>query len=212
MTTAAFASALRVAGDSVPFTDEPTDELVAGEVYQIADEAMRVLNPSEPVVVAVGGIDADPADYVVDYLFGRITFIDDPGDDVTVSGEYLELDESVSAREFSISISGELADATEFSPDGYVQRQATISDASGSITSLTPVLGGTSIYEARADGRPILLEVNVGGTGELFRAWVLIESLSDATSPAALHTSTINWQAAPVEGLDSRQAAFAIGS
>lgn len=214
MPIAGFSTTVKAGGPSSALSNAPTTRLAANTVYQVTDAAKRVLDPSVVVTVEVdadgagagGYVVAAPSSYRVDYLFGRITFDSDQGASalVRVSGAYLSPVDVAEAKEASVSLVRTLAESNIFHPDGYKRKTATLKDASGTIGSFAPLQrdqdedGTTNLAALFASGTPFLLEVRFGGTGDYFRAWVLIPGIDDSFSPDGLYDGKLNWNAAPV--------------
>ena len=116
MSIAAYKALLEMAAEPVPVTAEPM-VLVSGTTYQVTDPARRVLDPGAPVVVSVGGSPADPADYVVDFLFGRVIFSTAPGGAVTINAEFLPPARLATTRSFNISVTRASLDNTGMAPE-----------------------------------------------------------------------------------------------
>lgn len=221
MANAAYSTTIKAVGASTAFTAEPTTTVTANTVYQITNTARRILDPDVAITVEV---DADGAgagayataaasSYTVDYLFGTITFTADQGASalVRVSGAYLTLTDVAEATEFSLNLSRTVQDASYFHADGYKRKIATLRDCTGSISQLSllnAAHGATSFTALYAAGTPFLLEVHPGATGDYFRAWVLLESTTEQSTPEGLYTASFNFTAAA----QGTGAAFGFGT
>lgn len=220
MASAAFSTTIKAGGPSASLTNEACTEVTAGFVFQITNAAKRILDPSEDVTVDVDGVEADPDDYVVDYLFGKVTFSADQGGGNTVrvtAGSYLTPVAVAQAKEFELTVSQQVEDASYFVSDGFARKLATLRDASGSVSTLTTLQtelasGGagdsTILSEKLTGGTPFLLEIHPSATGDKFRAWVLLESAEESGSATGLYSGKINWKAAPVKGSNQTEAAL----
>jgi hypothetical protein len=229
MPQAAYATTIKAGGPSTAITDEPTTKVTANTVYQITNTAKRILDPSVAVVVKVDadGAGGGPAvvatlgTYTIDYLYGNITFASDQGSaaTVTVTGAYLSPVDLVGATEFSLSLVRALVDSSVFGTAGYRLRVATLSDFSGSVTTLNPVQrdldaggGVTKLLAFLTGGTAFLIEIRLGGTGNYFRGWILLEAIDEKQSPENLYEATLKFVSAPVKGNgQSSNAVFGFG-
>lgn len=186
---------LKLGGTPTAFSNEATTKVTANTVYQVTDAAKRILDYATNVVVEVdpdgvsGYSPADPADYVVDFMFGKVTFAADQGASalVRVSGAYIPPLDIAGAKACSVRDEGALADTSKFG-DSWRTRMQTLQDVSGTVTSIEPLpvdhdpgAGTKRLLALMRAGTPMLLEYRPGGVGDYFRAWVLLES-ADAKS------------------------------
>jgi hypothetical protein len=212
MSTANHTSVIRGPGTSTAFTNEPTTKLTANTVYQLNTDARRLLDPAVPVVVEVdadgaggGGYAVAPASsYVVDYLFGIITFLADQGAAalVRVSASYIPVVDLLGVTDWSITCSRTVLDDTTINNAAGVRtKKLGLKDVTGSLTLnelLTvdhdPGAGALVLKSYLDNGTPLLLEVATGG--KRFRAWGLIESTEAGGSVDELVSNTVNFTGA----------------
>lgn len=181
MPTAAYATQLKISGTSTSFTEEATDVLTPGFDFQISDDTKRILDPGVALTVEVdpdglSGFSAATDPYTVDYLFGRIVFADDQGTDaeVRVSGNYLPTVTVAEAFEHTYTTSRNVLDTSNFDGNGFRMRTVGLADLSGSMRTYSlPEDQFQALYEG---GTPLLVE-EYFGSGDYFRAWVLLESI-----------------------------------
>jgi predicted secreted protein len=224
MAGAAHSTTVKAGGTSTAFTNEATTKVTANTVYQITDASKRIIDPNVAVTVEVdadgggaGGYAVAAADtYEIDYLFGRVTFAADQGASalVRVSGSYLPTVSVAEVREVSVNCSRTVLDKTTFDSGGAKEKLAGLKDLSVSITGLKPTLydndpgAGTVKLAALFDaGTPFLLEVRPSGTGEYFRAWVVVESHDHKLAVDSLLEATHNLIGAPVQGSGQTESA-----
>ena len=218
MTVAAHASTLKVGGTSTAFTNEATTKVTANTVYQITDATKRIVNPSVSVTVEVdadgggggGYVAADSSTYTFDYLFGKVTFLSDQGADalVRVSGSYLPTLAVAEVREWSLQASRNLPDATTLDSGGVRTRVATLKDLSGSFTILKTLFydldtgGGTQQFSGLFDaGTAFLLEIRPDPSGQIFRAWVILENAEFSGSLDDLVNTSVAYQGTAVNNV-----------
>lgn len=116
MSIAAYNGLLEFSGDPVALVDEPMTGLDA-TTFQIILAARQVLDPLVPVVVEDNGSVVDPADYVLDHLFGTVTFAVAPTGPVTIaSGSYLPRGKIGCTKSVSISVERDELDVTCIDP------------------------------------------------------------------------------------------------
>lgn len=212
MSTANHTSVVRGPGTSTAFTLEPTTKLTANTVYQINTDAKRVLDPAVPPLVEVdadgagaGAYATAPASsYVVDYLFGIITFLADQGAAATVrvSGSYLPMIDLVGVTDWSFTASRTvLEDTTINNAAGVRSKKLGLRDLSGNLTLLEllsydhdPGAGTLVLVTMRDNGTPLLFERLAGG--KRFRAWVLLETGEEGGGIDELLKNTVNFTGA----------------
>lgn len=205
-------SVVRGPGSSTAFTLEPTTKLTANLVFQINTDARRLLDPAVAPLVEVdadgpaagGFVTAAASTYVVDYLFGIITFAVDQGaaSVVRVSGSFLPALDLVGVTDWSFTASREVLDETTINnATGTRAKRLGLRDVSGSLT-LNELLSfdhdpGAGVLVLRTlldNGTPLLFERASGG--KRFRAWVLLESAEEGGGVADLVNSTVNFTGA----------------
>lgn len=213
MSIANYTTVIRGPGTSTAFTLEPTTKLTANTVYQLNTDAKRLLDPAVPPLVEVdadgagGGAyaTAPASSYVVDYLFGIITFLADQGGPATVrvSGSYLPVLDLAGVTEWKYSASRTvLDDTTVNNTAGQRTKKLGLKDITGSLT-INELLsfdndpgGGTmKLKDFLDNATPLLFEAATGG--KRFRAWVLIESADIGNGGVdELINNNVNWTGA----------------
>ena len=217
MSTAAHTSVVRGPGTSTAFTNETCNKITANTVYEIATDVRRLLDPAVPPVVQVDAdgpgagafVTASPSTYVVDYLFGRITFLADLGAVATVriSGSYLPALDLAGVTEWSYTASRTvLDDTTVNNASGTRTKKLGLKDVTGSLSLLElstydhdPGAGALVLQTAIDAGTPLLIEIAAGG--KRFRTWVLLESKETSAGVDDLFKTSLNFTgAAQVNG------------
>lgn len=216
MSIANYLTIVRAQGPSTAFTLEPTTKLVANTVYQLNTDAKRLLDPAVALLVEVdpdgGGAapyaTAPSSTYVVDYLFGIITFLADQGASalVRVSGSYLPVLDLIGVTDAKYSASRTVLDNTAFGAalvaGGTKTKQLGLKDVTGSLvinellsTDNDPGAGSLRLQDCLDNATPLLLEIATGG--KRFRAWMLINSEDRAGGGVdELINNTVNWTGA----------------
>lgn len=212
MSTAAHTGVVRGQGVSTAFVLEPTTKLTANTRYQLNTDLKRLIDPAVAVVVEVdadgagggGYVVANPTTYLVDYLYGIITFLADQGAPalVRVSGSYLPVIDLLGVTSWDFTCSRTVLDDTSLpAPGGCRTKKLGLKDISGAleINELLTVDndpgGGTlKLQDSHENGTPLLFERSVGG--KRFRAWVLLESTALAGGVDELVNNTVNFTGA----------------
>jgi len=184
---------LKISGTSTVLTGEACSAFSgagANQTYRITAASKRVLDTSVAVVVKDGGVVVDPTKWTINYLFGRIIFNGyTPGGAITLDGAYLPMLAMAVARKAEWSRTKELLDATVMPASSHT-RICGLRDLTGSMEGVTPETddldsgtGGEQSLQSFFDAStPKLLEASFGGHATLFRAWVLIPKLGNASS------------------------------
>lgn len=200
-------------GEPTGFSTQPA-ALVTGKTYQIENAAMRVLDTADALDVFDNGALVDPAEYSVDWMFGRVTFDEGytPTGPITMTGRYFPSVEIGEVTEHSLSASLTVHEVTGYGADAKV-RLGGIGDVSGSFTALvldTAVIGGVRNLAALL-GAPFLLEIEYPGATMRFRAWVIAESVDVAGGVDGVIETTVNFVGASPSTPENTMDASAFG-
>lgn len=183
-------TSILVSGTGLSMTDEATTN-TTGNVFQITNAAKRLLDPEAAVVVEVGGVAADPGDYELDRLFGRVTFDSAPGGAVTVTGTYLPVAAVGTATSFGISRKATNQETTPLGAAGRaVTRQQTMKDVSGSIGRFDEA--DDLFVDALLSGATIAVQLNLNGAPHR-RMWALLDSTDTDGEADGLLEEGIEW-------------------
>jgi hypothetical protein len=210
MPFAGYPSTVKVTGTPTAMVGEACTNL-GGNVFQVTASAKRIIDPDAAIVVKDAGVPVPTTNYVLNKLFGKITFSVPPGGAVTVDANYLPTLDVIECKEFSVSNARDLADSTVFKVSPHRTHLALLKDASGSISHLKALLddldpgGGTvKLYDLMANGTRKVLELAFGNSGYVWRGWVLFDSQEVAAAFDDLVNASLNWQAT----LDDSQSAL----
>lgn len=216
MTTPAFNNSLSTGGTSTALTNEPCSKITANTVYAITDVTKQALDPAVAVVVEVdadgagGGGYAVAAEgtYVLDRLFGRVTFLADQGSAAIVriaSGSYIPLLTVAEVADVKITAQRAMLDSSAFGTAAKL-RTAGLKDCSGNFRlhalpeyDHDPGGGSKKFSDLFDNATPVFLQKAEPG-GKRFRAWVLLEQLEVEGNVDALLDTLINWQCAARAG------------
>jgi hypothetical protein len=209
---------IKVGGTSSALANEATTKRVANTVYQITNASRRVLDPQVAVSVDVDGIVSPASAYTIDYMFGKVTFAAEQTAGAVVrvvSGAYMSPLTLAEAKECTISLARDIQESTVFTGDGYKTRLTTLKSASGSLAVMS-VLHVTPANTGQPDsfidwlnlGAAFLMEVNFGGTGNIFRAWVLLEKADEKIPVDGLYEGSVGWQSTSIQGTGQTESAL----
>lgn len=207
MTQAAHSSVIKTTGTSTAVSGGACTDLGSHTAYQITDTAKRVMDPAAAVVVykdtGSGAVAQASSLYTIDGLTGTITFLSALGgsDVVTVDYSYLPLLSVAAGKEFSIECMSELADKTTFDSGGTRERMAVMRSAKGTLgliallnEDLDAGAGSRKLADVLQNGTMVYLEVQPGGAGQKFRAYVHLENTDTKGGVAVLIESTLAWR------------------
>lgn len=195
----------------VQFGAEPVEtvdeacSLVTGTTYQITAQTHRVLDPLEPIVVKDGGTVVNAADYLVDPLFGTVTFTSAPSGAVTVSAHYIPLVKIGCPRSVSVSLSRETLDVTCMDPDTEArQRRLGLKDLtiSADLLEEMPLIQEYTFGAVEksikdileSDDIPIIVSVRFGNVGDTIRSFVKLASHDASAELEGLVESSIEFE------------------
>lgn len=215
MASAGYPAAVKLSGTPTAMVAEATTELVADTVFQVTAATRRILDPDAALTVLVNAIPV-ASNFVVDYLFGKVTFSPAlaPGDVVTLTGNFLPMTEDVlEAREASVSMKRTIGDVTVFhATDKHRKKLALLLDASGSIGTLRAHLDafvGTTLFALLTSGTRKVLEYAPVPGAQVFRCWVRFDSEDVADAVEGLVEGSISWVSVTSE---NGKASFSMGT
>ena len=111
---AGYVATFNKSGTTTSFTSEAMT-LVSGTTYAITNAAKNVWDHAVAVSVFDGVTDITATNVSsVDYLFGRVTLTAPPAGAVTVTGSYLPMTSVGTARDFSLAMTADSIDTTDF--------------------------------------------------------------------------------------------------
>jgi len=219
------AGSLSVAGSPFAFTDAAAGR-VSSTLFKLNAVTLRLLDPSviPTVEVSPNGDSSDaafqPAQAVVDPLFGTVKLLNNPGPSalVRVSGSALQVFALALVRSISLSIANDVVELQVFG-DGYKRRAVTLRDFSGELSGLSLTAsdldGGTGVVSLDAlvaSGSPLLIEAGKGSGPDVFRAWVKVPELSHKVTPGALYEHTVKFVGHAFRAADGEFVAWGYGS
>lgn len=192
MAIAGYRALVRISGDPVAFTGEPTTILTPNTVYQITEPTRRILDRTSAITVHVDGEIADPSTYSLNRLNGTITFNTVQGAGVvTVDGSFLTLANAAECREYSYSLSADNIDNTAFGST-FMTRAQGGRDVTGSLGSWYV---DTAFSEQLLSGNPVVLEFySDASQAPDLRVWALLSSNEIGAGDGLLDNS-IDWEA-----------------
>lgn len=222
MPGAAHNSTVEISGVKTAFEDEATTDAGDHKTYQITSTTKRQWSPDDAVAVEVDEVAASAEDYTVDYLFGKVTFLEaqDAEAVVTVSGQYLPMLPIATARQCEMEFTGDELDTTTFhATDSCRKRIVGMQDVRGSLEGIEALLDDHDpagdpgdppmlrLIDLLLERTPKLVRFRPGNSGDYFCAWVLFGSESVRGSVADLVNSGVDFVGAARPG-----AAFGIGT
>lgn len=201
MAIAGHRARVMVSGAPVAFADEATTADPELTRFRVTDAAKGVFAPAAPVTVTRSANGTDPfapvpaGEFRLDRLSGAVVFAapQAPGTEVRVSGQHLALSEAAEAKEYSYTLTGNNADVSSFSEDGYTRRQQAQKDVSGSLSLWTTA--DRYFENALTAGEPVVLEFySDRGAGPDLRAWALLNQDEMQAAVDGLLETSVEWE------------------
>jgi hypothetical protein len=120
----------------VAFIKEPATGNVERTIYTIENETCRYLDKYSPFSVYVNDI-AVTAGYIAEHLGGAVRFSSplDLGDEVTISGNRINVEQAGGFFNWSAELSADTSDVTTFESQGWKENLPTINGFSASAES-----------------------------------------------------------------------------
>lgn len=201
MAAPGYQGALKVSGASTSMTGEACGSL-SSTLYQVTNSAKRIINPAVAATVKDGGSSlVEGTDYYLDRLFGRIILATTPGGAITIDAAYLATQAVAEVRKAELQAARAQLDKTTFdATDGFRRFLPGLMafDGSAEILSqpsddLDSGTGGTqSFFSFLANGTAKLIEVT--RAGKMWRAWVGVESIEQASELESIVACTIKFK------------------
>lgn len=172
--------------------------------YKITATARRILWLASGLTVKVNGSAVAAADYTVDPLFGRVTFLVAllNTDTVTADTHYLPTTAIAYAKAFSMKVSATPADATSFGSAGWKTPIPTLGDAEGTLDLVEPTshaFVSTTSFDTLTDRVTVfVVELQPDSTRhEIWRCYVLASSAESKAAVAGIAEGSLAWMSAP---------------
>jgi hypothetical protein len=203
MSTAGYKASVFLAGTPAAVVAAACTGLTS-TVFQITNEARRVIDPDATILVYANGVLQAASAYTLNYLFGKITFAVAPTAPVTISYSYVPLSEACSIRGFEIRHERVVLDVTTFctaEADGGLRRKKMgLAERSVSLDSVD-TSGDTSrgnwIAELdQTDDVPVVVAIKPDRNHvREFRYRGFVSGIDDMAEVEGLATSSINYTA-----------------
>jgi hypothetical protein len=153
---------VKMGGATTSFADEAVTVLTTNQIYQIANAAKQVWDPTATITVKAAGVAVDPvADpYVINRLTGTITFTNvSARGTVTVSGHYLPLSTIAKGHTVSVSLDAPALDDTTFDSNGWEECVPGMKAAAISLGRNLEIVSTPLLRAALTAGTPLVIEV-----------------------------------------------------
>ncbi|MEW5725090.1 MAG: hypothetical protein AB1896_18400 [Thermodesulfobacteriota bacterium] len=195
MSETGYKTTVKKSGTSTAFTDEPMS-LVSGNTYQITDAAKRVFDRSQVPTFKEALVAIPSSDVVsVDYLNGKVTFATPKTGTVYVTGKYMPLAAIGGGHSYSLSVSREILDDTD-----YVQANVSASrHRTSGLLDVAVTIGrlenlANDFFDLIEGGQAVVIEIDRGGSGDKAKGWFVLESIANAGEVATLETGDLSFQ------------------
>lgn len=190
---------LKQVGTATAFTAEAMS-VVSGKTYAIDDATKEIWDRSEVTMdildnaVSVAAADIES----IDYLFGRVTFVDTytPTTPITATGKFFPTSAIGCTNSYNLTMSADAIDTSCFST----------AQANGGIRTFQPglrtvALELTGIFDATDNFKDVLLnrteiiiEIDPAGDGSsIARGFFKLSTTSQSGAVGALEEETLNW-------------------
>jgi hypothetical protein len=192
MANPAYNTTLEITGTSTVMTAEAMTGSGAGP-YQITNSAKQVINPLVALTFYDNGTDCTADVLTIDYLFGKVTFTGSKTGPITVTGEYLPRLTFAEAKATTWTFTADKLDTTVFNATGWKTSIQGLKELMVAVESFalpdTDMDGGAgsrTIEDVWSNDTSILLSLNPGNTGDIYRAFVEMIDFEGANSVADL--------------------------
>ena len=191
MAQAAYLVTIKSSGTPTVFLNATTTN-ISGNVYQINATTRRILDPNTTPAIKIGSLTVTTG-FVIDYLFGLVTFTNPPTGAVSVSGRYMPVTNVGGCYEYSLDIGGDMLDKTDLSSTGYRSKQLGMNDVSITLSRYDDL---SKIFKtSRQDRENVLIEIRPDSS-DIIRGWFVIDSTSSSADVSSLESESITLQLA----------------
>jgi len=171
----------------------------SGNTWQIIDTSRRVWDTEVALTFEDNGVPIAAADISsTDYLFGTVTFTAAKTGPITVSGNYIPLVDIAGAKSYSLSMSADILDGTTIpgatANGGFRQKCYGLRDVSVSIPRWEEL--DDTFHDAWLAKNKVIIDIQPGGAGSIFRGWFAIEGEPSAGDVDQLEERTPTFQLA----------------
>ena len=195
MAVAGYATTVRKSGTATSMTSQAmsTNSTVAN-TYQINSTARRVWSRSHTLTFRKGGTTLPASAVTPDYLFGKVVISSTLAGSMTVSGTYLPMAAVAGGNSYSLTMSQELLDDTDFSSTGWTSRIGGLLDVSLTVNRWDNV--DLDFYNLIDSGNPVVVDIRPGGSGSSIsgRGYFLIESENRSGDVSGLEGADVSFQ------------------
>ena len=195
--------------EPVPFNDQATTADANNKVYTITDRTKKYWSADASITVKVNGTEADKKDYLVQRAGGKIRFRDalEPGDVVTVSGEYVTVSTAALVHESTRAINNSIDDTSWFEPteeedpefggDGaqWRKRSPNLGGATGTLTGFLYV--DSFLSSKMLSGKPVVIEIEddiEDNASTIFAVYAVLENEELSASIESQAGNSVTWQ------------------
>ena len=191
---ASYRTVIKKSGTATVMTSEgaSTSSTVAN-TYQINSTAKRIWDRTASFTFRKAGSTVALSDISkVDYLFGKVTFATPSTGAVTITGTYLPVSAIAGAHAYTLNVTRELLDDTDFTSTGWRSRQSGLLDAALTVTRYDAIeLEFTNMINT---GNPVVVEVRSGGGANLSaRGFFVLEHDNRSGDVSALETADLSF-------------------
>lgn len=174
---------VKISGDPVAFTDEPTTANAGLTVFQITDATKQVWALDIAITVerstdgGVTWVALDPTTdgYTLQRLTGSVIFANarNAGTEIRVSGQYLPMSTAAECHEWDSTINGDLIDVTRFQSD-WTEKIQGLKSAEGSLSRWWNI--DTYFTDSLIAGKPVVIELYAQDSFEPDKIWAILTS------------------------------------
>ena len=201
MSRAAYLTKVNISGTPTGMVNQAMSVYTTvANTYRVTDAARRVWDRAVTPVFKGGSTSStaaisSTAITSVSYLFGTVRFNGAQTTPITVTGNFLPIAKLIGAHAYTLTLSRELLDDTEFDSTGWRSRTLGLFDASLTATRWNTIGQTMDVFDILQEGKKVVLEVNPGGTtSRTARGFFVIESENLSGDVAALEQAEFTFQ------------------
>ena len=159
-----YLTSVKVTGTTTTMTSEAmSTATTAANTYQITDFTKEIWERGiVPTFSGAGSTLSSTRQTDINYLFGRVTFNATQAEPITVSGSYIPTSNVVGAFTYSLEMSNDVLDDTDFQSTGYRTHNIGLHDVTINISRYETA--DNTFFDAIALRTPMVVEVTPGGS------------------------------------------------
>lgn len=173
---AGYKTTVKIMGTATAMTNEAmSTHTTVANTFRVTDPTKRIFQRGGSYTVKVGTTTVAGANVTnIDYINGRVTLNFAPIGSVNITGNYLPVASVAGANSYTMAISNELGDDTDYSSQGYRSRKPLLKDVTVTVARWDNV--DVALSNLIVNDTLTVLEINPGNQGAIAKGYFRCET------------------------------------